>query len=114
MTDPVSTVLPAEAQPAQPRAARARVETANAARYMKALCNHFERKVPAHYDGTHGIAHFPFGTCEMDAQPDTLLLHIAAESEPAFERVKHVVEDHLVRFGSKEALQVVWAEVSAT
>lgn len=113
MTDSLPTALPADAPPAHPRAARARVETPNAARYMKALCNHFERKVPAQYDGTHGVAHFSFGTCEMDAQPDALLLHIAAEDETAFERVKHVVEDHLVRFGSKENLQIAWVEATA-
>lgn len=92
------------------RVASARVETAKASRYLKALCNHFDRKVTAHYDDVNGRVNFPFGDCELNAQADALLITVVAESETTLARVKAVVADHLVRFGNKEELVVNWVD----
>jgi hypothetical protein len=90
------------------RVARARVETPNALRYLKALCNHFDRGATGQYEGERGTVQFSFGMCELEAQADALLLQVEAESDTMFERVRHVVADHLVRFGNKETLTVAW------
>ena len=94
--------------------AHAQVETPKAARYLKALCNHFSHKVAADYSDNHGHVQFGFGVCEMDASTDVLTLHVQANDAENFERVKAVVTDHLVRFSGEEALQVAWREQTAT
>lgn len=92
--------------------AQAVVPTAKASRYLKALCNHFNRKVTAVYDGHHGSVQFGFGTCQMDADDRTLVIHVQAQDEENFARVKHVVADHLERFSGDEGLQVEWTETA--
>lgn len=88
------------------------VETAKALRYLKALCNHFDRKVTASYDDVNGCIQFPFGDCELHAAADALLITVSAESETMLARTKDVVADHLVRFGEKEELAVNWVDAT--
>jgi len=95
------------------RVATARVMTPKASRYLKALCNHFDRKANAHYDDTSGQIQFPFGACTLQVVDEALLLQVTAESETMFTRVKHVVADHLVRFAVKEELTVHWVDAES-
>ena len=90
------------------RTASAQVQTDKAMRYLKALCNHFKRKVEASYEGNHGVAYFPFGKCAMEATDEALLIEVFAPSEELLGRVKFVVADHLIRFGEKDELQIEW------
>lgn len=92
------------------RVANAQVDTPKASRYLKALCNHFDRKAEARYDDNSGHVKFPFGECVLHVVEDTLLLQVTAESDTMFARVKHVVADHLVRFGTNEELVVNWVD----
>lgn len=95
------------------RVATARVATPKASRYLKTLCNHFNRKVEAAYEDDKGHVDFPFGTCDMHVEDETLVLTVTAESASMFDRVKHVVADHLIRFGNREELQVNWVDEQA-
>ena len=92
------------------RVATALVETPKARRYLKALCNHFDRKANASYDDNNGRIQFAFGECELQAEDNLLLISVTAETDATFARVKQVVADHLIRFGVNEALQVTWAD----
>ena len=92
------------------RMAAAQVDTAKAPRYLKALCNHFDRKATARYDDNSGHVQFPFGECTLRADENALLIQVVAESETKFARVKHVVADHLARFGVNEELVVNWID----
>lgn len=92
------------------RHAWARVPTPNALRYLKALCNHFNRKVAASAEDNAGNVRFPFGECEMRAEDGVLTLHVTSDSDVRFARLRHVVADHLVRFAQKEELSVDWVE----
>lgn len=92
--------------------AQATVETPKASRYLKALCNHFNRKVTAQYNDTEGKVQFGFADCQMTASDDTLDISIQADNEDNFNRAKYVVSDHLVRFGNNETLEVVWVDES--
>ena len=96
------------------RVATAQVETAKASRYLKALCNHFDRKAEARYDDNKGHVKFPFGECTLSAEEDVLRIEVAAESETKFARVKYVVADHLIRFGVNEELVVDWEDAETT
>lgn len=90
--------------------AQGQVKTEKAQRYLKALCNHFSHKVQASYSDDRGHVDFGFGTCEMQAEADRLTLQIQADNNEGFARVKYVVADHLERFSSDEALQVMWID----
>lgn len=90
--------------------AQAKVETEKAERYLKALCNHFNRKVTAEYTDNHGTVQFGFGYCEMDADTQSLIIRIQADNDENFARVKYVVSDHLERFSGDEGLKVNWVE----
>ena len=96
------------------RVATAQVKTPKAARYLKALCNHFDRKAEARYDDNNGHIQFSFGECSLHAVEDALLLQVIAESDTRFDRVKHVVADHLVRFGVMEELVVDWVDTETS
>lgn len=88
----------------------AQVATAKASRYLKALCNHFDRKAAASYDDNVGRVQFPFGNCEFRAEEAALFIRVTAESDAMLHRVKHVVGDHLMRFGANENLQLHWRD----
>jgi len=90
--------------------AQASVETEKASRYLKALCNHFDRKVKAEYNDTQGTVAFGFADCQMEAIDSTLKISIQAETEENFGRVKYVVSDHLIRFAPNESLIVDWVD----
>lgn len=90
--------------------AQANVQTEKASRYMKALCNHFNRKVTAEYNDERGTVQFGFGYCEMQADDNALSIQIQADTDENFERVKYVVADHLVRFGTNDELVVNWID----
>lgn len=89
--------------------AHARVQTPKASRYLKALCNHFSRKVTASYDDENGRVEFPFGDCTFHAEPDVLLISVSAASNGLLAQVKDVVADHLIRF-SQEECEVNWID----
>lgn len=91
-------------------AAHTQVTTPRAGRYLKALCNHFNRKVTASYKGHRGMVQFGFGRCEMSADADTLSIRVEADNADNFARVKLVVADHLERFSAAEALRVLWID----
>jgi len=91
--------------------AQTTVQTEKASRYLKALCNHFNRKVTAEYNDNHGTVDFGFGYCQMSADDMHLDIRIQAEDHEQFARVQFVIADHLERFSSDEALKVEWIEV---
>lgn len=90
--------------------AKSHVTTDKAQRYLKALCNHFNRKVTAEYTDNHGTVQFGIGFCEMNATDDALVIRIQAEDEEKLSQVKYVVADHLERFSGEDRLQVQWLD----
>lgn len=90
--------------------ATAHVATPKAGRYLKALCNHFDRKATASYHNNDGRIVFSFGTCDMQANDGILTMQVGADDQEQFERVKNVMAKHLIRFANKEALQVDWSD----
>lgn len=87
-----------------------RIETPLASRYLEMLCRHFSRKVPAEWDALRGKVDFKPGACAMRA--DAAALHITCEHEEpqAVTRMRHIVEDHLTRFGKREGVVLKWME----
>jgi hypothetical protein len=88
------------------------IETNKAERLMKALCNHFARKITARYEGDKGHIEFGDGKCDVLATPATLTLQVEAENADSLARVERVVVDHLLRFTPDEEIQVKWEDPS--
>ncbi|MBK6644186.1 MAG: DUF2218 domain-containing protein [Anaerolineales bacterium] len=88
------------------------IPTDRAERLMKALCNHFARKIDAKYDGDKGYIKFGDGTCEISVTTNVLTLKVEAENLENIERVKRVVVDHLLRFTPDEEIIINWQNSS--
>ena len=88
--------------------AHARISSEKASRYLAQLCKHFAHKIPVEWSGTRGRADFGMGRCELTADADRLLVVCSAPTSDGLEKVKHIVEDHIVRFGWREKLTVTW------
>lgn len=86
------------------------IKTDKAERLMKALCNHFARKITARYEGDKGYIEFGDGKCEITVTSDTMKLQVEAENADNLARVQRVVVDHLLRFAPDEELQVNWKD----
>ena len=86
------------------------VQTDKASRFMKALVNHFGRKASAAYEGNSGYIEFDFGRCDIEAQPDTLSFTLNSPGQEELDRLKMVVDKHLVRFSQDEITGLEWRE----
>ena len=90
----------------------AAIETDKAERLMKALCNHFARKINARYAVDKGYIEFEDGKCELTATSSLLKFRIEAETAEGLDHVKRAVVKHLERFTPGEDLQIVWKDLS--
>jgi len=87
----------------------AKIETEKAERLMKALCNHFARKITASYEGNKGFIEFGDGKCEITATPSTLEFQAVANNIDDLDHVKQVVAKHLIRFSPEDDFQFNWS-----
>ena len=90
----------------------AALETDKAERLMKALCNHFARKITARYEGNKGYIEFGDGKCEITATSSTLTFQAEAEDVDGLDHVKRAVVKHLQRFTTGEDVQFDWKDLS--
>ena len=88
----------------------ATIETDKAERLMKALCNHFARKIKARYEGNKGYIEFPDGKCEITATSSALTFQVEAENTDGLTHVKQAVSKHLLRFTPGEDIPFNWRD----
>ena len=88
--------------------ATATVQTEKAPRYMKALVNHFGRKASAAYEGSSGYIEFAFGRCDIQSDDDKLSFTLDSPGHEELERLKMVVDKHLIRFSQDEIVGLEW------
>jgi hypothetical protein len=92
----------------------ARVVTANASRYLQQVCKHWSHKFAVEFTPDRGRV--PFATdrsCEFEAQPQALVLHLEAPDEESLTRMQGVVVDHVKRFAFREDFgEVTWSRES--
>ncbi len=86
----------------------ATIETSKAERLMKALCNHFARKITAAYENEKGYIEFGDGRCEITVTPDTMVLMVIAKNVEGLSRVERVVSEHLLRFTPEDEIEINW------
>ena len=90
-------------------------ETERASRYLQMMCKHFAHKVQVKYDTHHGEAAMPYGRLKMQASDTILRFQIEAADDEMLQRMKHVVEAHIVRFAFREKLTALrWAGEDAS
>jgi hypothetical protein len=88
--------------------ASAEIPTSHASRYLQQLCKHFAHKRPVTFDPRDGAIHFDIGDCKLHAEDETLRLDVESPDTEQLDRLKDVVERHLVRFAFREELSITW------
>lgn len=94
--------------------ASSRLASDRASRYLQAMCKHFAHKVEVRYDTERGWAAMPYGELNMRAVNDVLYFEVEAADEALLERLKAVIDAHIVRFAFREKLKrLEWSEHSS-
>ena len=82
--------------------------TAESSRILTRLCFHFRKKITVHYNEQEGLAHFPWGDCQLTAREGVLDFACSAATSQDLDRVKHVIDEHVALFSRKAPLSVQW------
>ena len=87
------------------------IATKAGASYIGKLCRHFVHKIEASYEGNTGKAIFPFGTCLMQADAESLTFEVDAHDAEGAEKIKGALDRHLIKFAYKEQLEINWQDL---
>jgi caffeoyl-CoA O-methyltransferase len=94
--------------------ATALVATDRASRYAKQLVSHFAHKVDVRQDGDgRSVITFERGSCVVNANSQYLELIAISTDLEGLAAVEDVAARHLVRFATKDELEVVWSPPAA-
>lgn len=85
------------------------IHTTKAGSYLRQLCRHFGHKVPVEFDARQGSISLPFGTCDLLARTEALILAVSGDD---IEKLEQVIGSHLERFAFRESLDVTWERTS--
>ncbi len=88
--------------------AESRVSSENASRYLVQLSKHFAHKTPVEYDDLRARIDFQPGICLLTADPMELVVTCEASTSTDLDRIKAIIEDHIVRFGWRDNIGVKW------
>lgn len=91
----------------------AHLPTEHARKYLQQLCKHFGHKVPVEFTPTSGRIDFPFGRCELVADPAQIIMKSTAE-ESDLPKLEEVIGSHLIRFAFRETPIINWQPASET
>ena len=80
--------------------AQARIETAQASKYLQQLCKHFLHKLPASFDATAGQIGFPAGETRLTADAQELAISLAAASDDDLVPLQELLVRRFNRFAS--------------
>jgi uncharacterized protein len=93
---------------------QARVPTTSASRYLQQLCKHWSHKFATEHTPERG--RIPFDAeraCELEAEPDALVMRLTTPDEATQTRLEGVVVDHLKRFAFREDLgEIAWTRTN--
>lgn len=96
-----------------PLTARADVRTETPERYAKQLVEHLGHRVSFTTDGATSTAEIAGGIGSVEVGEGVLVLRAEAGDQETLDRVQDVLGRHLVRFGRRAGLDVVWARAAA-
>ena len=84
------------------------VTLVSASASMKKLCRHFSHKVEAEFDDENGRVLFPFARVDFRADGQKLSIRVESDDEPGLERGREVVGGHLIRFATRQEVELNW------
>lgn len=84
------------------------VGTPNSSKYLQQLCKHFRHKVTVEFDETTARVDFPIGLVFMHAVDENLSFYCRADVDGAEEKIRSVLDSHLVKFAWREDLNINW------
>jgi len=58
----------------------------------------------------HGRIELRSGVCVLDAEPETLVLHVETPDEATLDNLQDVVKRHLERFAWKDVPEIDWVK----
>ena len=89
---------------------RAEVPTERAVSYLRQLSRHWAHRFPVELadDGSHSKIMLTQAVCNLMASPTALSIYLEVEAESDQDRMEHVLEEHLQRFGFREPLDLRW------
>ena len=76
--------------------------TARAAALTGTMAKHFGHKIPVTHDDRQAVLSFEMGQARIEAQDASLHLTLEAPDAAALERLRAVIESHLMRFAHRE------------
>lgn len=89
----------------------ATLPTARAPQLLETAAKHFAHKVAVEHDDSGARVTFPAGLGIMQTVPEGLALTIEAADADAAERVRGVLEGHLLRFAHREdPAPLIWQQ----
>jgi len=92
------------------------IKSENSAHYLKSLCRHFARKVPATWDDHQGEVNFAMGNCNFTLidTSDELELVCSAEAIEPLATVKKILEQHILMLSRRETIALIWSHDKST
>ena len=87
---------------------RADVRTTTPERYAKQLVEHLGHRVTFTTEGAVSTAEIADGVGSVEVGDGVLVLRALADDRETLDRVQDVLGRHLVRFGRRAELEVVW------
>ena len=76
--------------------------TARAAALTGTMAKHFGHKIPVTHDDRLAVLTFEMGVARIEAQDASLRLALEAPDTESLERLRAVIESHLMRFAHRE------------
>ncbi|QBX35733.1 DUF2218 domain-containing protein [Paracoccus liaowanqingii] len=76
--------------------------TARGPALLGTMAKHFSHKIPVALDDGQAVLDFPMGAARIGLREDALHLALEAADDAALERLREVVERHLLRFAHRE------------
>ncbi|HBR98447.1 MAG TPA: DUF2218 domain-containing protein [Gammaproteobacteria bacterium] len=94
---------------------RTRVVTNRGKTYIRQLCRHFSRKVPAEWKEDWGKSELPGGPVTMHADDESISFVVQSSTQEGLSQSQHIIEDHLIRFARKDHLApIIWQPMGST
>ena len=89
---------------------RAEVPTAHAVSYLRQVSRHWAHRFTVELadDGSHSKIMLAQAVCNLMSSPTALSVYLEVEAEADQDRMEHVLEEHLQRFGFRETLAFHW------
>ena len=82
-----------------------KMKTAHGSKYLAQMCRYFGQTRPVAFDSCSGMISFPFGSCQLSSETDSLSLCVSGDD---LTKLEQLIASHLERFAFLENLQVTW------